>query len=516
MTKILAIASCRVSSEEQLKNNSLSRQEQAVEEAATKLNANLVRIWSGDASSKNGKNLSRKDLQEMLDFCRKSRAIKYLILDEPDRFKRSVEEAMYFEVEFKKLGVKVWYACDDELNSDNMQAKLMKFMKYFVAEGSNEERQRKSINGLTKAIQEGRYPFPPPIGYRRGLNAGLHEIDPVMGPLIKILLTGVASSIMSPSDAVRTFNESEQIHTSKRCSYKLDKLRLILTNPYYAGVIEMNKQVQCRNEHGLHEPMITKAQHEMLVKIVNGKTKNQKGTRKNGNPKYIMNGARCSACDDERLGRLVGFDHTNGKTSKVYERYRCRNCGAYNRMDNLHPQGMSRLNKLRLTQPIRQDFIEVMSHVWQKQEENNASEKATMSNQIIELEKQLDNQAAAIANPANDFIRERLEKAYTEKLGVLESIKEKRANIDKLKATDKERFLKFALDFVDNLGASYFDNLTPEKRQVCKQILFPGGFYVSTHGEVYTPEISSIYRLLTNKKDLPVTEKSLLVRVQGL
>lgn len=516
MGEIIAIASCRVSSDEQLKNNSLNRQRASVLSAAQRLNATIPEDgwWSGSASSKRGGNLKRKDIQEMLAYCQKN-PVDYLIVDEPDRFMRSIEEAMYLEMKFKLLGVKVWYASDDDLNSDDMTAKLMKFMKYFVAEGANESNQRKSIAGLTKAIQEGRYPFPPPIGYKRGARAGIHEVNPVTGPLIRKLLTSVAGYLMSPTDAVRAFNESDQIRTGKHCSYKLDKLRLILTNPYYAGIVEMNKQVQCRNENGLHEPIITKEQHQELLRIVNGKVKNQVGPRKNGNPKYVMNGTLCEKCCDDHLGKLIGFDHTNGKTAKIYERYRCRKCGAYHRMNDLHSKAKSRLEALRLSESRRKRFIEVMSETWRRQEESGASEKATLSNQIIDLEDQLDNQAAAIANPANEFIRERLERSYNEKQKALDALREARENIDKVKAADKERFLSFALGFMDDLSNKYFD-LPIEKRQVCKQILFPAGFFVSPSGEVYTPEVSRIYRLLTNKKDLSLLEKSLMVRVKGL
>ena len=73
---VLAIANCRVSSHEQLQNNSLSRQEIAVRDAANKLGADIVRIWSGNVSSKAGTNTQRKDLNEMLEYCRKNKKYK--------------------------------------------------------------------------------------------------------------------------------------------------------------------------------------------------------------------------------------------------------------------------------------------------------------------------------------------------------------------------------------------------------------------------------------------------------
>ena len=52
-----AIAFCRVSSDEQLKNHSLSKQQEAVERVAEKHNLEIVKIWSGSFSSKCGKNI---------------------------------------------------------------------------------------------------------------------------------------------------------------------------------------------------------------------------------------------------------------------------------------------------------------------------------------------------------------------------------------------------------------------------------------------------------------------------
>lgn len=160
--KNLAITNCRVSSDEQLKNNSLNRQQASVLAAAKRLDVEIPKDgqWSGSVSSKRGRNYDRKDIKEMLEYCKKHPRVKYLIVDEPDRFMRSIDEAFYWEVEFReKVGVQVYYACDDELNSDNISAKLLRFTKYLTAEGSNLERQHKSIEGDTKAINEGRYPF---------------------------------------------------------------------------------------------------------------------------------------------------------------------------------------------------------------------------------------------------------------------------------------------------------------------------------------------------------------------
>ena len=141
-SKYLAIASCRVSTPEQLSNGSLNRQKISVLKAAEQLGVTIPDDcwWSGNVSSKRGGNVGRTDLKEMLERCAKDKRIKYLIVDEPDRFMRSINESSFFEVTFSILGVTVWYASDPELNKSDLSAKLLKFTKYLSAEGSNEER----------------------------------------------------------------------------------------------------------------------------------------------------------------------------------------------------------------------------------------------------------------------------------------------------------------------------------------------------------------------------------------
>lgn len=209
MGKILAIANCRVSTPEQKLNGSLGRQEKSVYKAAAHLGAEIVHVWSGDVSSKAGTNVKRKDLSAMLEMCKKNKSIRYAIFDEYDRFMRSVNEGPYFEVLFQQAGVKVWYASEsDTFNGDDAMAKFMRTMSAYKAEGSNEERQRKSINGQTTALKEGRYTFHPKPGYMKGKAAGIHEIHRVQGRELQKILKRMCAGFVNPTNALIELNKS--------------------------------------------------------------------------------------------------------------------------------------------------------------------------------------------------------------------------------------------------------------------------------------------------------------------
>jgi DNA invertase Pin-like site-specific DNA recombinase len=519
--KILAIATCRVSSTEQLDSNSLNRQAKSVAEAAKYLNATIPSdgIWSGSVSSKEGRNYSRKDLRAMLDYCKKNSAVKYLIVDEIDRFMRSIDEMFYFEVEFRnKVGVKVWYAGDPALNSDDPLTKLRRAMEAFKAEGSNLERQIKSIKGQTAAIKEGRYPFSPKPGYRRGYEKGIQEIDIVRGPILKKALITVALRLKTPSQALVELNKSEFV--VGHSLYKMDKFRKILTDPFYAGIVQMDKQVKARNENGLHKALITKDQHYELLRIMDGKLKNQSGPRKNGNPEYpLSNLIACDDCADKPNGRLVGFNHGNGKSKAlVYKKYRCRSCGKYQHRNDLHSAIENQFKDRPITQDGLDDFIAALDIVWEQQEGQVSQDINHMQHKINILQQEIARQVEAATDPSNLSIKEDILAIVARKKIQISDLEDELTNLTSDKNTDREKFLRFAFNFIENTGSQFLDPyvVSPENRIRCKQLIFPAGFHVDANNKVYTPEISELYRLASNKKDLPKPEKSLLVRVKRL
>lgn len=515
--KVLAIANCRVSSIEQLLNNSLPRQESSVYAAADKLGVDIVHVWSGSVSSKAGTNVTRKDLKEMLDMCKSNKNIKYAIFDEYDRYMRSINEGPYFEVLFHMQGVKVWYASEsDAFNGDDAMAKFMRVMSAFKAEGSNEERQRKSISGQTTALKEGRYPFHPKSGYMRGAQTGVPEVHPVRGNALREVLVRIAEHAVTPTEGLIELNKSD--YTLERASLKMDKFRKIATDAFYAGIVEIDQQVKVRNENGVHEPLITLEQHLELIRIFDAKKKTQVGPRKNGNPKFPLN--RITVHDTclelKNKGKLVGYDHGNGKNPNlVYAKYRCRSCGLYLTRDELHPKVIQLFNDNPITEGGTKDFIEALDIVWKKKEAQARQDGVRIGQKIKTLGDDIDNRAIAAIDPSNESIKAEI-LANIEKMKIqVEELKEELSTLEKKMDTDKDKFLKFAFNFVSDMGDNFM-TITEENREKCKQIIFPAGFYMDADKNVYTPEISTLITLQANKKDAEASDFTRMVRVRGL
>ena len=515
-----AITNCRVSSDKQLESGSLSHQAEAVKKAAKDLGVIIPPDgqWSGSVSSKRGRNLERKDINEMLAYCKKHHPkVKYLIINEPDRFMRSVQEAFYFETVFEKLDVQIYYACDPELNCDNSNARLQRFMKYYVAEGSNEERQRKSINGGVAAIREGRFPYHPKFGYMKNPDPkkpGIHVPIPEMSDVLRSSLVGLAEGFMDLHESLAEYNNSHYVQSGKRKPTTYDEWKRIVVDPYYAGVVQMDKQVKAYCEKGLHEPLITMEQHKKILAIVeNTKKRYNGGPKKGGNPLFPLNSIvfhkECwenfealGKTPKQNRGKLVGFKSTNGKSNKEYSRYKCRShlCHLTIRKEELHKEVENLLNSLELTPERARELKSAMKDIWKLEVDNNATEIRGLRSRLGVLEREKTDLTRSMSMTTNQDVFRELEGQLSKKISEIKMVEEKVAELQGGNIENFEKFAEFGIDFATHLGSNFL-NLTPEYARKCKLLLFPNGIFVDDEKKVYISEISPIYRGRDTKKD---------------
>ena len=513
-----AIALCRVSTAEQKSNGSLKRQNKSVTETAKKLGARLVKVWSGNASSKKGNNSKRKDLQEMLEYCKTHKNVKYLLIDEPDRFMRSFEESGHYIVLFRELGVEIRFS-DDSLNGDDISAVIARAVKMALAEGDNWSRINKSIKGHKAALKEGRYTFQPPIGYMRGEVPGIHEINPETGPYLRYALIGIADGTMSVKQAMNWYNDNcPIIRDGRHTKVPMDKWTKFIANPYYAGVVEMHKQINVRNENGLHEPLITLKQHERVLEALNDRKKLHKGPKKGGNKRFPLNQIMlCEDCASKgcKVFKFTGSDNTNGKTTKIYSRYVCRNCSKAISRDKAHESVKAIFNRLDFTKEGRKAVIRALDDVWSKDEKGLKLQLDIYKHDLTKLEEKkqkileqiIETNNQSLKDDLNDYLC-RIKDEIIKLEGRIESTKN---NL----ALGRSDFMNFALEYIDNMGEHFFE-LPLEEVGVCKNILFPSGFWVDSNKNVYTPEISPLYRERTTKMGPLNPENTLMVGCEGL
>nr|MDQ2972853.1 recombinase family protein [bacterium] len=175
--KAKAIALCRVSTKGQMEDGNLAPQEERIRKAAEILNLDIVKIWALAVSSRKGKNVKRKDLIEMYLYCKRYKSIKYLIVDEVDRFMRSIKEYYWWKQEFENIGVQLILANRPDLDTNDDRAVFDELIEVYRAESSNNERINKTPDKMMSKIRAGYYPSNPHTGYKTSDVPGLHTPD---------------------------------------------------------------------------------------------------------------------------------------------------------------------------------------------------------------------------------------------------------------------------------------------------------------------------------------------------
>ena len=504
-----SIALCRVSTPEQkVEGHSLERQEENVVKASEQLEAPIVRTWSLDQSSRSGKNLKRKDLLEMIEYCKQDKRVKYLIVDEVDRFMRSIDEFYFFEVSFKALEVQVWYASQPELNNGDIMAKFSKLFHIFKAEASNMERQGKSLNGLKARVAGGYWPFPLHQGYKKGTEAGLHIQDTKRFRLLQEAFREVTTRSYTVNEALERLTSKGYKSPSNK-PLRIDKFRSLLKDPYYAGALRVKQWDQeLWNDKGLHEPIISLEEWEELQLIVDNKMR--KFQRKKHNPKYqVSNIIFCSECGEKKL---VGYDHRNGKNGWIGEEYRCRGCGKVHKKHTVH-EGLDRLlDSVKLPEGNIDQFMKLLREEWLEQQKDNFNLVKQENNRLFKLKGEKAKLAEGVINRP-EIAEELLESINKIKLEIKEV--EKRASEAENIEGDFIEFVGYSIDYIKNLKLKWWQ-LEHDDLVECKLLAFKQEIFIDYNGKVYTPEISPILKLIDDIEGAKNTQKSKLVEVAGV
>lgn len=241
MSNYKAVALCRVStSKQRVEGSSLEAQEKRVLDAADLLGVDLPDeyVWRVDISSRKGKNLKRRDLNEIRELCRKNKKIKYLIVDEPDRFIRSIKEYYWWKVEFEQIGVLLRFATNPLADDDDQRHVFDELIDVYRAELSNQERSTKTRDKMQAKIDAGYYPGYPHLGYKISEIRGLHVPDHPRFEYLQTALQAIAAGKSTVAEALK-YLETVGLRLPGGRKLDMEHFRRLLNVPYYCGVIKI-------------------------------------------------------------------------------------------------------------------------------------------------------------------------------------------------------------------------------------------------------------------------------------
>lgn len=511
-----SIALCRVSTVKQgIEGNSLEAQDKRVREAADYLGAPVEKFWRLSVSSRKGKNYKRPDLVQMLAYAKQNRRVKYIIVDEVDRFMRSIDEFYHWKLLFREeAGARLVYAAKPALAfKEDTYAAFEEMIDVFKAEASNQERITKTTEKMQARVMAGYYPGAPKQAYQKSATPGLHEPKQPQWSLLQVAFKEVLSQEYTPREALVRLN-AKGYRQGSNTDIDMERFKRILLDPYYAGIVQMSNWPT--NPNGLHRAMITPYEHDRIKEIVSGK---KKFSRQQFNEHYrLSNLMECTECivdETAKYPRLVGYNHHNGKQGdkrKFYEKYRCRACKKEHNRKLVHDGLNDILRPLQLVPEKQSEFIRALRQVWEQEHKDNAHHVEMLHNRLNKLATSKSNLVIAMGD--GNISKEDGDSAIEVLKADIKVVEDELDNAQNIEQ-DFVEFVDFTMNMIRNMQDEFW-KLDQKHLGWCKQLLFPEGFSVSRSGKVYTPKISDFYRLATIEKDSEEPSISYMVIPRGV
>ena len=157
----------RVSSDEQVKGTSLDFQDELCRKYFIDNNIELLAVFCDEGVS--AKSTERKAFLDAIEFCRKYKrkhkeAVDVFVVAKIDRFARNTED--HFGIRQTLISYGTRLVSVTEPIDDTPEGKLLETMLAGFADFDNALRKKRCSDGMSAKINEGIYPWKPPIGYQ--------------------------------------------------------------------------------------------------------------------------------------------------------------------------------------------------------------------------------------------------------------------------------------------------------------------------------------------------------------
>lgn len=164
----------RVSSQEQVDfGNSLESQKSICTAFSDRNNYTITKIFTEKGES--AKTMNRTQLKKMLEYCKKNKQrIDAIVVYKVDRMSRNADDYTLIRMELSKSGIRIISATEN-IDSTPM-GRFSETILSAQAELDNSHRSERTITGNIQALEEGRYIFKPPLGYKRIRNPRVNII----------------------------------------------------------------------------------------------------------------------------------------------------------------------------------------------------------------------------------------------------------------------------------------------------------------------------------------------------
>lgn len=481
----------RVSSEEQVKGTSLEHQDELCRAYCQNKGIEVVEIFREEGAS--AKTAKREQFLRSVEFCRKNKGqVQAFVVYKVDRFARNTEDHFFVRKVLYDYGVTLHSVTEPIGN--NPAEKFIETILAGSAEFDNAIRTQRCVDGMSSRINQGIFPFKPPLGYqwlkarKRGEKKNTPDLpDEQLFPIIQKGLKEFSKGIYSQAEMAEYFDKlgMSRIRGIKTRPQMINRI-LNRNIRFYAGILDnpwTKEQVR-----GLHQPMITMEEYHKIRLLLSGKTLGIK--HKKINPNFPLKGTvKCGYC-----GKPLTGSGSRGNGG-VYLYYHC-----YNKQCTMQGKAISK-NKLE------DGFVEYVGNITPKKEfldlfketvldlwdEKNLDFKGEIQNYekqltILEGKRKRIFEMREDGTYTKEEFRERKEEIENQVMATKISLSE-----TKIDQFDIESVLSYATNFISDLGRQWRDLSASHSR--FQKMVFPEGISYRRKEGFRTTRLGVIYEI---------------------
>ncbi|MDD5226980.1 MAG: recombinase family protein, partial [Candidatus Omnitrophica bacterium] len=423
----------------------MQEQKAAIEQYARK---NQLEITEWFEERETAAKLGRPVFSRMLKNLHQQKA-SGVIIHKIDRSARNLKDWAALG-ELLDAGIDVRFA-HDSLDMHARGGRLSADIQAVIAADYIRNLREETKKGFYGRLKQGLYPMRAPLGYL-DQGGGQPKIpDPAKAPLIKEIFRLYATGNYSLEQLV-TYLADRKCHNREGGKLTRNGLATILHNPFYIGLIHIRRTGETFS--GIHEPLISKSQFDIVQDILSGKKK--KGP---GRHDFLFRRVfTCQSCKRSYIG----------EKQKGHNYYRCHFCkDSCVREEVFENEVRGTLQPLQLSP----DEIEQVSLLIASMKKSRTVMKETKKQEMQLRQERCDSRLDRLTDAYVDGVIEK-ETYLRRKESVLNEIKKIEEEMIDIDSQDDliGRRVTERLELLKSLYLGYIRGTNDEKRELIKKV----------------------------------------------
>lgn len=503
----------RVSTIDQVENESLATQEKFIRDFAERKNIQMVKLFSEEGVS--AKTAFRKELQAMISYAIKNR-LDYVVVYKMNRISRNMDSYSEIRGLLRSKGIRILSAT--EHIEDSPHGAFMENIFVANAQYDNDVKSLMTRDNMEALAKQGYWQHHPWLGYKSiKVRNDLGKPRPTMEPDKKAELVKDVLERFSIGDINKTqltkYAKDKGLRSRNGKVLSKDSINRMLHTPIYAGYV-IDRFTAGEIVPGKHQGLISEAIYERNQYLLSGKLNRKGEVHLKLNDTYPLKGLLiCSKCK----GKLYASAPTSA-SGKGSPRYHCSRKGCTTKIKSAKAKFVNDrfkdvLNQIKPSAKLFKIYREVLKSEYIKNLGDNNKRLSVLRSKKSSIE---DSRLKILKLFADG------ELTLNEKIQLIHEIDTDKQRVEneiqtlESLQTITEADIDSGLDNLESTNKQW-EKLPVEHKVKFQNMMFPRGIeYDFETGLFRTIELNTIYRLVGSKKGTEVPSKSDLVAGAGL